>query len=67
MRPCARAAIGVVSELMDVHSALGIGVVAGDVIADGRRRRLVGLFEGDGAFDVGVTSEHGNCVDRGLA
>lgn len=61
MRAGARAAVGVVSELVDVHAALGVGVVACDVPVDGCVGGFRGLLEGDGAFDVGVASENGNC------
>lgn len=35
MRSSARTPIGVVAELVDVHAALGGGVVPGDVVGDG--------------------------------
>ena len=50
------AAIGVVTELMNMHSSLGIGVVAGDLPADGGGGGLGGLLKGHGAFDIGVSS-----------
>ena len=56
----AGAAVGVVTELVDVHSSLGIGIVASDVEGDGGWARLGGLFEGDGTLDVGVTSQDSN-------
>lgn len=34
----AGAAVGVVAELVDVHAALGIGVVAGEIVGDGGGR-----------------------------
>ena len=37
MRASAGAAVGVVTELMDVHATLGGGVGAFDVVADGCR------------------------------
>ena len=55
------AAVGVVTELMDVEATLGVGIVARDVPADGSWARLGGLLEGDGAPDVGVTTEDSNC------
>lgn len=61
MRAGGGAAVGVVAELMDVETTLGIGVVARDVPADGGWARLGGLLEGDGAADVGVTTENSNC------
>jgi len=51
------AAIGVVAESVDVHATLSVGVVAGDVPCDGGLRVLVGLLEGDGSLDVGVSTE----------
>lgn len=60
VRASAGAAVGVVAEGVDVHAALGVGVVAGDVVGDGGRGTLRGLLEGDGALDVGVTTENGN-------
>ena len=70
MRASRSAAVGVVPELVDVHASVGVGIVAGDVIADGGWGGLRGLLKGDGALDVGVTSEDsnwggmlGSCVD----
>jgi hypothetical protein len=51
------AAVGVVAEGVDVHAALSVGIVAGDVPRDGGGGALVLLLEGDGALDVGVTAE----------
>ena len=51
------AAVGVVTELVNVHATLGVGVVAGDVPGDGGVGVLVGLLEGDGAGDLGVSTE----------
>jgi hypothetical protein len=51
------AAVGVVAEGVDVHAALGIGIVAGDIPRYGGGGALVLLLEGDGALDVGVTAE----------
>ncbi len=64
VRSGAGAAIGVVAELVDVHAALGGGVVAGDVVGDGRGRGLGRLLEGDGSADLGVTAEDCDCVGR---
>lgn len=60
MRAGRSAAVGVVTELVDVHASVGVGIVAGDVVADGGWRGLGGLFEGDGTLDVGVTPEYSN-------
>jgi hypothetical protein len=54
------AAVGIVTELVDVHSTLGIGIVAGDVVGDDGGRGLVGLLEGDGAGDLRVSSDECN-------
>lgn len=51
------AAVGVVAELVDVHAALGGGVVAFDVVGYGCGGGFGGLFEGYGASDGGVTAE----------
>lgn len=64
MRAGAGAAVGVVAELMDMHAPLGIGVVTGDVPADGRWGGLGGLLEGHLARDLGVSSDDGDCGGR---
>ena len=46
------AAIGVVSELMNVEATLCIGVVAGEVPGDGGWGRFGSLLEGDGSSDL---------------
>lgn len=61
VRAGAGAAVGVVAEGVDVHSALGVGVVAADVPGDGGVGGLGGLLEGYGALDVGVTAEDCDC------
>ena len=57
VRAGAGAAVGVVTEGVDVHAALGVGIVAGDVPGDLGLGGLRGLLEGDGALDVGVTTD----------
>jgi hypothetical protein len=57
VRTSASAAVGVVAEGVDVHAALGVGVVAGDVPGDLGVGGLGGLLEGDGALDIGVTTD----------
>ena len=52
------AAVGVVAEGVNVHTTLSVGVVAGDVPCDGGLRVLVGLLEGDGSLDVGVSTDN---------
>jgi hypothetical protein len=59
------AAVGVVTELVDVDAALGVGVVASQVPRDGGGGVLVSLLEGDSAGDLGVTTDGCNCA--GLA
>lgn len=59
--PGAGAAVGVVAELVDVHTPLGGGVVAADVVGNGGGGGFVGLFEGDRAADFGVAAEDCHC------
>ena len=61
VRTGAGAAVGVVTEGVDVHAALGVGIVAGDVPGDLGLGGLGGLLEGDGALDVGVTTDNSDC------
>lgn len=65
VRPSAGATIGVVTELVDVHAALGGGIVAADVVGDGCWGGLGRLFEGDGSADLGVTAENCDCGGEG--
>lgn len=58
------AAVGVVAKGVDVEATLGVGVIAGDVVGDGGRGTLRGLLEDDGAGDLGVSSEDGDCDSR---
>lgn len=69
MRTGAGAAVGVVAELVDVHAALGRGVVARDVVGDGCWGGLGRLLKGDGPADLGVPAEDSDCYDSevGLA
>ena len=55
------AAVGVVTELVNVESTLGVGVVARDVPGDGGGSTLGGLVESDGTGDLGVTPENSDC------
>lgn len=64
MRAGRGAAVGVVTEGVDVHAALGIGVVAGDVPRDLGRGRLALLLEGDGTSDLGVTTDDSDWSKR---
>lgn len=54
------AAVGVVTKLMDVESALGIGVIASEVPGDGGMGVLRLLLEGHAAGDLGVTAKLSN-------
>jgi hypothetical protein len=54
------ASVGVVAEGVDMHAALGVGVVAGDVPRHRGGARLRGLLERHGAFDIGVSTNDGN-------
>lgn len=63
MRASASATIGIVTELVNVHAALGGGIVALDVVGDGGGGGLGGLLKGDGALDVGVTTEYGYYIE----
>ena len=58
------AAVGVVTELVNVESTLSVGVVAGDVPGDGGGGTLVSLLEGNGTGDLSVTTEDSNCKER---
>ena len=51
------AAVGVVTKGVDVHAALGVGVVAGDVPGDLGGSGLGLLLEDDGPGDLGVTTD----------
>lgn len=66
VRSSAGAAVGVVSERVNVHATLRVGVVTGNVPFNGRGRCLAVLGEGDGALDVGVTTENGNCSSSAM-
>lgn len=63
MRASGGAAVGVVTELVNVESTLSVGVVASDVPGDGGRGTLGSLLEGDGAGDLSVTTENSNCKE----
>lgn len=60
MRAGGGAAVGVVTELVNVEGTLGVGVVASDVPRDGGGDVGIVLLEGDGAGDLGVTTEDSN-------
>jgi hypothetical protein len=58
------AAVGVVTEGVDVEATLGVGVVAGDVPGDGGGRALGLLLEHNGAGDLGVSTEDSDSLDH---
>lgn len=60
VRAGAGASVGVVTELMDVHASLGIGIVAGDVPRDGGRSGLGGLLKDHLSSDLRVSSNDSN-------
>lgn len=55
------AAVGVVTEGVDVHATLGVGVVTGDVPGDLGGSGLGLLLEDDGAGDLGVATDDADC------
>lgn len=65
MRAGGGAAVGVVTEGVDVHATLGVGVVAADVPGDLGRGRLGLLLEDDGAGDLGVATDDADCGHQG--
>lgn len=60
VRASRSAAIGVVAELVNVESALCVGVVALDLVLNGGRGVLGFLGELDNTADTGVTTENSN-------
>jgi hypothetical protein len=60
VRTSRSAAIRVITELMNVHASLGVGIVAGDVVRDGCRGGLGGLFECHLPRDLRVSSDDGD-------
>ena len=65
MRAGAGAAVGVVTELVNVEATLSVGVVALEVVGDGGGAGLGGLLESHRASDLGVTTEDSNCGRHG--
>lgn len=61
MRTSRSASVGVVTELVNVESPLGVGVVARDVPGNTGRARLALLLEGHGTSDLGVTAKDSHC------
>ncbi len=62
MRAGRGAAVGVVTEGVDVEATLGVGVLAADVPGDGGRRRLGVLLEDDGTRDLRVPADDSDYV-----
>ena len=60
MRSGACAAVGVITEGVYMHATLGAGIVAGHIPRDRGLGALGLLLEGDGALDVGVSTENGD-------
>jgi hypothetical protein len=58
VRASGGAAVGVVTELVDVEATLSVGVVASDVPGDGGGGVLVGLLESDSAGDLRVSTDN---------
>lgn len=61
VRPGRSASVGVITKRVDVEAALRVGIVAGQVPADGGGCRLRLLLEDNGPANLGVTTENGNC------
>lgn len=57
---CRGAAVCVVSEGVNVHASLGIGVIAGNVPGNSSLAGFGLLLKRHGAFDVGVSTENGH-------
>jgi hypothetical protein len=56
------ATVGVVTELMNVHSALSVGVGVLDFVLDDCGGILIRLRELDGTGDTGITTKDSNCI-----
>jgi hypothetical protein len=54
------AAVGVVPELVDMDPTFGIGVIAGNVVGDGRGGGLGVLLEPNGPGDFRISSKDGD-------
>lgn len=62
MRAGRGATVGVITKGVDVHATLSIGIVARNVPGDSGGVRLGGLFKGDSAGDLGVTTDDANYI-----
>lgn len=60
VRASRSAAVGVITELVNVESTLSVGVVTGDVPGDGGGSTLLGLLEGDSTGDLCVSAQDSN-------
>lgn len=56
MRSGRGASVAVVTKFVDVHSTLGVGVIASNIVGDGGRRRLALLSESNGSRHSGVST-----------
>ena len=65
MRTSTRATVGVVTELVDVHTTLGGGIVAFEIVGYGCRAGLGRLLENDCTTYGGVTAKDCNCFMAG--
>lgn len=66
MRASRSAAVGVVSESVNMETSLGVGVVAGDIPGDLGGRRLGVLLEDDSSGDLAVTTDHADYSSGGI-
>lgn len=57
----AGAAVGIVTELVDVHATLGGSITAFDIVRNGGWGRLGRLLKGYSAGDTGIASKDRNC------
>ena len=67
MRTSRCASIGVVSELVDMHATLGIGIIASDVVGDCGVLMFGSLLKGDGTLDFRVSSDDSDYREKPLA
>jgi hypothetical protein len=58
MRAGGGAAVGVVTKCMDMKAALGIGLVASDIVRDLGRCQFRLLLENDGAADIYIPTKN---------
>ena len=58
----AGAAVGIVTELVDVHATLGGSITAFNIVRNGRWGRLGRLLKGHSAGDTGIASKDRDCT-----